>query len=154
MSSQKPRRPNLIIPRKTTRAVRRELYIIRRIRIDKIFRLDLESFDIFITKLPLAEDRRIISEVGRVVNRFISPEWNVEIAAFIETTKTIEAGAVQVVEQLRSFLTLRFAVSYQLIKPLAMSIEKLLVVAHRHPHLEPTLHVTIEIDQMRIDRKS
>src|SRR5688500_19384935 len=109
MPSQKPRRPNLIIPRKTTRAIRRELYIIRRIRIDEIFRLDLESFDIFIPKLPLAKDRRIISEVGRVVNRFVSPEWNVEIATFIETTKTVEAGAVQVVEQLRSFLTLRFA---------------------------------------------
>src|SRR5687767_14610668 len=151
MPSQKPRRSNLIIPRETTRAVRRELYIIRRIRIDEIFRLDFESFDVFIAELPLPEDRRIMSEVRRVVDRFISPEWNVEIPTFIESTKTVEASTVQVVEQLRSLFSLRFAIFYQLIKPLAMAIEKLLVVAHRHPHLEAPLHVTVEIDQVRID---
>src|SRR5687768_7010354 len=113
MPSQKPRRANLIIPRETTRAVRRELYIIRRIRIDEIFRLDFESFDIFIAKLPLAEDRRIMSEGRRVVDRFISAEWNVEIPTLMETAKTVEAGAVQVVEQLRSFFALRFAIFYQ-----------------------------------------
>src|ERR1044071_4175568 len=90
-------------------------------------------------------------KVARVVDRFVSPERHIEIAALVEATEAIETRPVQIVEQLRAFLRVRIAASNQSIKTIALAIEKLLVVAHPHTHSQTILHVTIEVDQVRVD---
>src|SRR6185437_4148231 len=151
MRREEPRGAHLIIPRKAAGTVRRELYIIRRIRIHEISSAQLKLLDVNIAKFPLPEHGRIIREVARVVDRLVRPEGHVEIAAFVETTKTIEARAVQIVEQLRAFFRVRLATTNQAIEALALSIEKLLVVPHPHAHAQTILHVTIEVDEVRVD---
>ena len=151
MTRQQRRRAHLIGPRKTTRAVSRELYIIRRIGVDEIFRTDLQATHILITKLLLPEDCRILLEIRRVVDRFVSAERHVEVAAFIETAKAVEARAIQIIEQLRAFLAIRLVVSNQPVETLAMSIEEFLVIAHRDAHLQSVLQMTIEVNEMWID---
>src|SRR6185503_19249465 len=103
MRRESLRRAHLIVPRETTGAVRRELYIIRRIGIHKIIVLKLERLNIVVTELPLPEHGRITRKILRVVDRFIRAERHIEIAALVEAAETIETRAVQVVEQLRSF---------------------------------------------------
>jgi hypothetical protein len=151
MSGEQPRGAHLIVPRKTARAVSRELYIIRRISVDKIFRLNLQTLNIFITEPPLPENCRIVREIRRVVNGFVSAERHVEVAALIETAQTVEARAIQIVEQLRAFPGVRLAVPNQPVEPVAVFIEKFLVVAHRDMHPQAVLQVTIEIDEVRVD---
>ena len=41
--------------------------------------------------------------------------------------------------------------SNQLIEVLAVPVKELLVVAHRETHLQTVLHVTIEVNEVRID---
>src|SRR6185503_13411429 len=101
----------LIVPRETTGAVRRELYIIRRIGIHKIIVLQLERLNILITELPLPEDARVTRKILRVVDCFVLSERHIEIAALVEAAESIETRAVQVIEQLRAFLGVRFAFS-------------------------------------------
>ena len=60
----------LIVPGKPARAVRRELDIVRRIRIDKIIRLGLERRDVIIRELPMPELLRILRKVRRVIDLF------------------------------------------------------------------------------------
>jgi len=111
MCCESLRRAHLILPRETTGAVRRELYIIWRIGIHKIISLQLERLDIFVTELPLAEHACVARKIFRVVDRFVRAERDVEIAAFIEPAESVETRAVQVIEQLRRFRRVRFAVS-------------------------------------------
>src|SRR5829696_8534986 len=94
MRSQQLRSPLLICPRKTARAVSGELYIIRRIGVDEITGLDLKSLNVFVTKVPPAEDLSVISEIRRVINGFVSTKRNVEIPALIEATQAIETRAI------------------------------------------------------------
>ena len=151
MRRQSFRRAHLIGPRETTGAVRRELYIIRRIGIHKIITLQLECFDIFITEFPLAEYARVTRKIFRVVDCVIRSEGHVEIAALIETAETIETRAVQVVEQLRTFRGVCFAFSNQRVESLTMTIKERFVVSHLHPHSQTVLHLAVEIYQMRVD---
>ena len=90
-------------------------------------------------------------QVAIVIDCRVRAEGNVEFAALVETAQSVEAGAVQVVEQLRRFLARRFAVAYQLIEPVAMTIEELLVVAHLDTQLQSRLQMAIEVDEVRID---
>src|ERR1043165_4483697 len=115
---------HLVHPRKTARAVSRELYIIRRIGVDKISRFERQRRNIKITKLPFSEHRRILSKIPRVVDRFVRPERHVEIAALVETAKPVEPGTVEIVEQLCRFRCLRSAVADQPIETIAMTVEK------------------------------
>src|SRR6185503_2326720 len=151
MRRQKPRRTLLIIPRKASRTVRRELYIIRRIGVDEIIRLKLKFLHIHITEFPLPEHRRVTRKIARVVDRFVSAERYVEITASVETTQTIEARAVEIVEQLCAFLRVCLAASNQPVEAIALPIEKLLVVSHSHAHPQTVLNVTVEVDQVWID---
>src|SRR6185503_6966159 len=98
MRRESLRRAYLIVPRETSGAVRRELYIIRRIRIHKIIVLQLERFNIFVTEFPLPEHARVTRKIFRVVDCLVRSEGHIEIAALIETTEPIETRAVQVVE--------------------------------------------------------
>src|SRR5215213_7735282 len=151
MTSQQFRSAHLIVPRKTTRTVSRELYIIRRISVDEIFRTEFQTCNVLITKLPLPEECRILREIRSVVDGFVSAEGHVEIAPFIETAKTVEAGAIEIVEQLRAFPGVRLAVSNKPVESLAMPVEEFLVVAHRYAHPQPVLQVAVEINEVGID---
>src|ERR1043166_479561 len=151
MSRQQLRRAHLIVPRETAGAVSCELYIIRRIGVDKISRRKRQCRDIKITKLPLPEHARILREIGGVVDRLVRSERHIEIAALVETAEPVEAGAIQIVEQLRRFRRLRAAVVNQSIEARAMTIEKLFVVAHRQRHSQTALHVSVEVNEVRID---
>ncbi len=151
MAGQQPCRAHLVVPRKPARAVRRELYIIRRISVDKISRLEFQCLNIPIAERPLPKQPRILREISRIVDRFVSAERHIEIATLVETTQTVETGAIQVVEQLRAFLTVRLAIANQLIEALAVLIEEFLVIAHREAHLQAVLHVAIEVNQVGID---
>src|SRR6185295_5251253 len=142
---------HLIIPRKPARTVRRELYIIRRIRIHEISRSQRERFHIHVAKFPLPKYLTVICKIARVVDCFVSAERHIEIATLVETTQAIEARAVEIVEQLRAFLRVSFAASNQTIEALALAIEKFLFVTHAHAHPQTILHVMIEVDQVRID---
>src|SRR5829696_3897137 len=64
MRRKKLRGALLIFPRKTTRTVRRELYIIRWIRVDEILRLKLERLNIHIAEFPLPEHRCVIRKIA------------------------------------------------------------------------------------------
>src|SRR6185436_1862357 len=101
MLRQQSRGAHLIVPRKTTGAVRRKLYIIRRICIDEIFRLDLQRLNILITEFPSHKHACVLREIARVVDRCVGTERHVEISTLIEPAKPVEAGAVEIVEQLR-----------------------------------------------------
>src|SRR5437763_16772467 len=127
---------HLIFPRKTARVVRRELYIIRRIGVDEIIRLELDRLNISIAELPAPEDRGIVRKVARVVNCFVGAKRDIEIAGSIEAAKAIKASSVQIVEQLGTFFALRFAVANQAVESVGMAIEEFLIVARGDVHLQ------------------
>src|SRR6185503_11321099 len=73
------------------------------------------------------------------------------IAALVETAETIEARAIEIVEQLRAFLRVRLAAPDQIIEALSLAIKELFVISHAHAHPQPILHVMIEVDEMWVD---
>src|SRR6185369_3397677 len=127
---QQLRRPLLIIPRKSAGTVRRELRVVRRIRIDESPCFYPHLFDVYITELPVPEHRRVPAEVGCVIDLRVSPERHIELAALIKTTKPVEAGAIQIVKQFRRLTTFHATILNQPVETIALTIEELLVVAH------------------------
>jgi hypothetical protein len=69
----------------------------------------------------------------------------------IETAKTIEAGAIQIVEQLGSLSACFSARGDQFVKSTPMVVEESFVVPHFNPEAQPPLYLFVKINEMRID---
>src|SRR6185369_8341110 len=80
----------------------------------------------------------------------VSTERHVEIPAFIKPAETVEARPVQVVKQLCALFGKRLSLASQMVEAIPMLVEEFFVIAHGQVHLQPLLHVTIKIDEVRI----
>ena len=67
-------------------------------------------------------------EVAGVINCLVSAERHIEFAALIEAAKTVEKGAIKIVEELGRLSRLRAVFFDKLIEALAMRIEEFRVV--------------------------
>src|SRR5688500_11881848 len=141
----------LIVPRKPSGTVGCELDVVWWIRVDKVSCFNAHRLDVDIRELPLVESLRVLRKIGSVVDRAVRAEGDIEPAALVETAKTVEARAVQIIEQLRRLTAFCAAVLNQLIEALAMPVEELLVVAHLDPRLHAVLQVPVKVDEMRVD---
>src|ERR1700675_4222348 len=151
MCRQPFRRAHLIRPTETTRAVSCELNVVRRICVNEILGFDQQPGDIGAGKSPIANDCAQRRKIARVVDRFVTSKGRVECAALIKAAKAVKAGAVQVVEDLRGFGSLKFSGSDQTIEAITMGIKKLCLITHLNPHLQTALHLNIKIDEMWIE---
>ena len=109
MRSQQRRRAHLIFPGETARAVGRELHVVRRICIDEVISFERQCFQIPASKLPSRKEFSVLVEIRNVVDLLVASEGHIEFAALIESAKTIEASAIQEVEELCCWLGLDFA---------------------------------------------
>ena len=94
-------RAHLIFPTKSTGTVGRKFHVIRRVRINKIVRLNLKRLNIAIRESPVFEDTPKLRKVRCVGDCRVSAERYIEFAALIKPAKTIEASAIQIIEELR-----------------------------------------------------
>ena len=124
------RRALLVVPTKPSGAVSRELHVIRRIGIDEIFRLDLKRLKITIGERPVLKDTAKLRKVGRISDRLVRSKGDIKLTVLIKPAKTIEAGAIQVIEKLCSFCTSPVAIRDQFVKPLTMPVEDVFRVLH------------------------
>jgi len=151
MLRQQLSRPNLIVPRKSTGTVGRELNIVWRIGIDEIVRLDREPSEILVRKSPPPKQVLVDVKVSCVINLFVLAERHVELAVAIEAAQTVETSAVQVIKELRRFLRPSRTILDELVEARAMRVEKLSMVASIDLQRQPAADLPVEIDQMRID---
>ena len=151
MGCQPLRRANLILPAKTSRIVGCEFDVVRGISVDEIFGLDLERVNIQIRKCPTFKQDFELREVSRIRNRLMRTKRHIEFAALVETAKSVEAGAIQVIEELSRFGALPFAIFDQFIKPIAVPVKALLFILHLDCYVKATLQVSVKIYEMRID---
>ncbi len=142
---------HLIVPGKTSGAISSEPNIVRWVRIDEIFRLDWKFREIFVRKFPATKQPAVGVKVGCVVYSLVLAERYVKFAVAIEAAQTVETRAVQIIKKLRCFLRAGRTSCDELIEASAMPVEKRSVVARVDLHRQPTTHVPIKIDQMRID---
>ncbi len=89
-------------------------------------------------------------EVAGVADAGILSERDVELALAVEAAKPVEAGAIQVVEQRRSFGGVLLAVGDELVEAGALAVEQPLVVLHLQIGLEPLLKPAVKIDEMGV----
>ena len=75
----------------------------------------------------------------------------VEFTALIEAAESIEASAIQIIEDLCRFRVLPFVVLDQFIKTTPMAIEVFLIISHLDSYLETTLQLSVKVYQVRID---
>jgi len=151
MLRQQLGRSHLIVPIKAAGAVGGELDVVRRIGVDECVRFDLQCIEIATGKKPVLQNPRVVREVFRVGYRSVSAERDIKLTTTIEATETIEAGAIEIVEELRRLRRLRLAVSYQLIEPSAMAVETCFVVLHLDCNAETALQLPVKVYQVRID---
>ena len=90
-------------------------------------------------------------KVCRVVNRAVPAKRHIELAAQIETAKTVEAGAIEIIEKLRAFLRAGSTRADQLIEASAMIVKELLIITRFNLKREPAPNLFVKIDQMRIE---
>ena len=99
----------------------------------------------------MLKGRYVGQEVFCVVNRTIGAKWYVEFSAPVEATKAIKAGAIEIVEKLRSFGRRRSLGVDQFIESPAVPVEQPFVVAHFNVQLESLLNLSVEINKVRVD---
>jgi len=110
MGRQPLRRANLIVPAKSSGAVGCEFDVVRGISIDEVLSLDSERANITIRKCPILKEELEPRETSCVPNRLMRTKRHIEFAALVETAKSVEAGAIQIIEELRRFGALPFAI--------------------------------------------
>ena len=76
---------------------------------------------------------------------------HVEFTALIEAAESVEASAVEIVEELRGFRALRLAILDQFIETITLSVETLLFVFHLDGYREPALQVRVKVYEVGID---
>jgi len=104
MPCQQLSRPNLIVPRKSARAVSREFHVVRWIGIDEIIILDREFGEVLVCERPAPEQFAVGMKIRRVINCLVLTKRDVELATTIEAAQPVEAGAIEIIEELRRFL--------------------------------------------------
>jgi len=112
-----------------------------------------DLFEVFGREFPIAENVAIAAEVALVVDTLVSTEWNVELTAGIEATKTVVTGAVQIVEERRGLCRAGSAVGRKLVESSPVLVVKGLPVIKFEPifHLQATLQPQIEMHHVWID---
>lgn len=143
--------PDLIVPGKATGTVGRELDIVRRVGINKIVRLDRKFREILVREFPAPKQFFVSVKVSCVIDLLILAEWHVEFAAAIEAAQTVETSTVQIIKKLRRFLCSSCTTRDELIETRAMRVEKPSVIASIDLQRQPATHLSVEIDQVRID---
>jgi len=89
----------LVVPGEILLRVLRERRVVRRVHEQKIIRPHRRLLKRMVRKLPTRQRHLISAEIQRIVNGFVAPERHVELVLAIEAAQTVEAGAVQVIEQ-------------------------------------------------------
>src|ERR1700730_15798197 len=150
-----PREPlggsHLLVPAEPLFGVARELYIIRRIRVDEVIGLKCDRFKVGVHKIPIRKALTIGSAVPCVRDTGVPPEGHVETAFAIEPAEPVVAGPIEVIEKRRRFLACSFSIGKELIEALAMSVVLPLVIRHHERGLEAALQPPVEVDHMGID---
>ena len=144
-------RAHLILPREAAGAVSRKFHIVRRVSINKIFRLKWHQFQITIAEGPRAKESVVRLEILQVVYRFVLAERHIELAASIETTETVKARPIEVIEELRCFGCCGLALPDQFIEPFAISVENLLAVFCFDSKAQSALNLRVEVYEMLVD---
>jgi hypothetical protein len=81
----------------------------------------------------------------------VRSEWHVEFTTLIEAAKSVEAGAVQIIKELRRFCALPAIFVDQFVEAFAVAIEGFLVILHLDCYLEALLQLSVKVYQVRID---
>lgn len=69
----------------------------------------------------------------------------------VEAAQPVVARAVEIIKQLRGFLTIALATGYELIEPLTVRVIERAVVTHRRVNVQTLLQPPIKIDEVRVD---
>src|SRR5689334_8003125 len=101
----------LILPREALPGVLRELYVVWRIGIDKVVRLELDGLEIAASKIPVGQEGLVFREIVLVPDIGIAAVGNVEFALAVEPAKAVIASAIQIVEKRGRFPAALFSFS-------------------------------------------
>ena len=113
--------------------------------------LNGQRFNIAVGKRPVFKDRLELRKIGGVVNRLVAAKRHIEFAALVETAKSIEASAIQIIEELRRFRALPFAIFDELIEATTVAVEKRLLILHLDSSFETPLQMSVKVYEVRID---
>src|SRR2546425_1930227 len=143
-------RAYLVLPRETAGAVSRKFHIVRRVSIDKIFRLKRHRFQITIAEGPGAKESVVRLEILPVVYRFVPAERHIELAVPVETAETVKARSIEVIEEVRCFGCCGLALPDQFIEPLAIRVENLFTVFCFDSQAYSALNLGVEVYEMLV----
>lgn len=76
---------------------------------------------------------------------------HIEFARLIETAKSVEARAIQIIKKLRRFRALPLAAFDELVEPAAVAVESRLVILHPNCYLQASLQMSVEVNEVRVD---
>ncbi len=81
----------------------------------------------------------------------MSAKWNIESTALVKPAQTIEASAVEIIEELSRFSVPPFAVVDQFVETAAMRVETRLLIRHFDSWFQTSLQMSVKIYEVGID---
>ena len=141
---------DLIVPREAVGAVLGEGGVVGRIGVEEIVCVQGQVAEVGGREVPRREHALMTFERVGIVDAAIATEGDIKGTLAIEAAETVEAGAIEVVEQGRRLARAHVAPCDELIEAFAMVVVGRRVVGHFQANLQSALNPIVEVDEVRV----